>query len=121
MFTQGEGIAAARSLLQFRDEPKSKLTQYHTPKPQNSKLKTQNSKTGCENKCFHSRFLFVRPPQASSFLMMCRGQMPVQCPHWVHLLVSMVAMKFSTWMASAGHSRWHFMQPIQPVLQIFMT
>ncbi|MEI3101927.1 MAG: DUF1836 domain-containing protein [Oscillospiraceae bacterium] len=55
------------------------------------------------------------------YLMMWRGQMSAQWPHWTHFVTSTTARLSLTTIASAGHSRWHFMQPMQPKSHIFMT
>ena len=53
--------------------------------------------------------------------MICLGQTSAQWPHWVHLAGSIWARNSLTVIAPDGHSRWHFMQPIQPAVQTFMT
>ena len=52
---------------------------------------------------------------------MPRGQTSAQWPQPVHFSESTSGRKSLTTMASAGHSRWHFMQPMQPALHIFVT
>ena len=47
--------------------------------------------------------------------------MSAQWPHCTHFVTSTWARLSLTTMASAGHSRWHFMQPMQPTEHIFIT
>ena len=49
------------------------------------------------------------------------GQRLLQWPQPTHLETSTAARLSLTTIASAGHSLWHFMQPMQPKSHIFMT
>ncbi len=58
---------------------------------------------------------------ASSIVIIFLGQASTHLPQAVHLFGSTVALKFVTVTASSSQTLTHFIQPIQPILQIFIT